>query len=141
MQMKITFPGGERVHAETKGYTIETDQPAHLGGEGAAPSPFDYFLASIGTCAGFYVHRFLKQRDLPTDDVVVALRSSRDPETRMVTEIELNVSLPDGFPAKYEKAIVRAVDQCTVKRHLLAPPRITTTLDRMESVAGSMRAS
>ncbi len=49
MEMKITFPGGEKVNAEINGMVIPTDQPVETGGEGAAPSPFDYFLASLGT--------------------------------------------------------------------------------------------
>jgi putative redox protein len=35
--------------------------------------------------------------------------------------------LPDGFPEKYWAAILRAVDQCAVKRHLIEPPRIEVT--------------
>ncbi|MCP3978500.1 MAG: osmotically inducible protein OsmC [bacterium] len=130
MEMRIGFPGGERVEAEYGSFTIRTDQPAHKGGEGTAPAPFDYFLASIGTCAGFYVHKFLRQRDLPTQGVHVVLRTTKDTERRMIEQIDLDIVVPDDFPEKYEKAIVRAVDQCTVKRHILTPPRFSTTVNR-----------
>jgi putative redox protein len=33
---------------------------------GSAPSPFDLFMLSIGTCAGYYVLTFLQQRGLST---------------------------------------------------------------------------
>ena len=64
MEMKITFPGGEKVNAEFNGRTIATDQPLAAGGEGSAPTPFDYFLASLGTCAGIYVLSFCQQRQI-----------------------------------------------------------------------------
>ncbi len=62
MAMKIVFAGGTKVNAEFKGFTLPTDQPAAAGGEGAAPSPFDLCLGSIGTCAGYYALSFCRQR-------------------------------------------------------------------------------
>ncbi len=36
MDMEINFPGGKKVDAIYKGFTIKTDQPEHEGGEGTA---------------------------------------------------------------------------------------------------------
>ena len=58
MEIKITFPGGKKVNAEMGSRIIPTDQPVSSGGEGSAPTPFDYFLSSLGTCAGIYVLSF-----------------------------------------------------------------------------------
>lgn len=130
MEMKITFPGGSRVQAETGEFTIETDQPVRRGGTGTAPAPFDLFLASLGTCAGFFVNKFLEQRKLSTEGVQLVLRTTRDPETHMVSQVDFEVALPAGFPEKYERAIAHAIDLCSVKKHLLEPPAFTTTLVR-----------
>ncbi len=62
----VRFPGGKRVDAEHAGFTIRTDQPAELDGEGTAPTPFDLFLASIATCAGIYVKGFCNSRRFDT---------------------------------------------------------------------------
>jgi ribosomal protein S12 methylthiotransferase accessory factor len=126
--MKITFPGGARVEAEYKGFVIKTDQPIRFGGDGSAPTPFDHFLASIGTCAGFYVHRFLVQRNLRSDEVQLMLSTTKDPESGRVTRVDFQVELPEGFPRKYERAIVNAMNLCTVKQHIQDPPEFTTTL-------------
>jgi len=75
MDMVVTFPGGVRVNAEYKGFTIETDQPKTGGGEGSAPAPFDLFLASIATCAGYYVMSFCQGRNIPTDNIRVIMKS------------------------------------------------------------------
>lgn len=67
MNMEITFPGGKKVNALYKGFTITTDQSKSNGGEASAPEPFSLFLVSIGTCAGIYVINFLQKRGLSTD--------------------------------------------------------------------------
>jgi putative redox protein len=123
MEMKVSFPGNLRVDAEFAGFTVHTDQPLSSGGDAGGPSPFQLFLASIGTCAGFYVLSFLKKRGIE-EGAAVTLSSVSDPNTGMVTEVLIDVSLPAGFPEKYRDAVVRAVNQCTVKRHLAAPPVI-----------------
>ena len=65
MDMEVYFPGNKKVHARYKGFVVETDQPVDSGGDNTAPAPFDLFLLSIGTCAGYYVLRFLQQRGSP----------------------------------------------------------------------------
>lgn len=120
--MEITFPGGLAVDARYRGHTIRTDQPERAGGGNAAPAPFDLFLASIGTCAGLYALRFCQQRDLPTEGLRLTMQAVRDPDRGAIGTIRLLLDVPDGFPEKYHAAIVRSMDQCAVKRHMVEPP-------------------
>jgi len=121
-EIKVTFPGGLKVDAEYKGFIIKTDQPIYQGGEETAPAPFDLFLASIATCAGYYVLAFCRERGIPTDKAAVIMRTEKNPESKMMSKIEVEIQLPHDFPEKYKNAIIRAVDQCTVKAHILRPP-------------------
>lgn len=121
MSIDVTFPGGVAVNATFRDHTIRTDQPRPLG-EDSAMSPFDLFLASIATCAGFYALRFCQQRELPTDGLAVRLTTVRDPERKMVSTVRIDLTTPVGFPEKYREAIVRSIDQCAVKKHVLEPP-------------------
>jgi ribosomal protein S12 methylthiotransferase accessory factor len=123
MAMEITFPGGAAVNAEFKGFTIQTDQPEKNGGKNTAPAPFDLFLASIGTCAGFYAVRFCQERQIDTAGLRVTLDTAKNPETHRVDTVSLRIQLPPGFPEKYRAAILRSVDQCSVKKHILEPPK------------------
>jgi ribosomal protein S12 methylthiotransferase accessory factor len=125
--IKVTFPGGVLVDAAFKGFTFKTDQPAYAGGTGSAPSPFDLFLASLATCAGYFVASFCEERKIPTAGLEVTMRTERDPKTRMIVRIAIEISLPPGFPEKYKAAVIKAADQCTVKRHILAPPAFDIT--------------
>ena len=122
--MEITFPGGVRVNAQHKEFEIATDQPEKNGGENSAPSPFDLFLVSLGTCAGFFALRFCQQRALPTEGMRLSLAAEHNPETKRLDRVEITLNLPDGFPAKYRPAIIRATDQCAVKKALDDPPEI-----------------
>lgn len=122
MSMEISFPGGAAVDSRYHGLLVRTDQTG-ANGAATAPSPFDLFLSSLGTCAGFYALRFCQQRLIPTAGLGLRLDFERSDDGKMVVMVRITLDLPDEFPAKYVDAIVRAVDQCAVKRHLLAPPR------------------
>ena len=136
MNMDITFPGGLKVDAGFHGFTVHTDQPQDHGGDGAAPAPFDVFLASIGTCAGFYVLRFCQQRGLATAGLGLTLETVKDPEAGRIATIRLDIRLPEGFPEKYREAVIRAADQCAVKRHIVEAPRfeVVTSSSVLEAV-------
>ena len=124
MPMEVRFPGGVAVEAIHAGMTIRTDQPVAAGGAGSAPSPFDLFLVSLSTCAGFYALRFCQERGLPTEGLGVTMDWERSPETKLISKVRISVKLPEGFPEKYRAAILRATDQCAVKKHLVSPPAI-----------------
>jgi len=121
--LKLKFPGGLKVDVEYKGFVIHTDQPVHQGGENTAPSPFDYFLVSIAGCAGFYALAFCRERNIPTAGLNVSLTSERGAESKMIEKLTITVDLPARFPDKYRTAIVRAIDHCTVKAHIMRPPK------------------
>lgn len=123
MDMIVTFPGGVRVDAQFGSHTIRTDQPLQGGGEGSAPTPFALFLASIGTCAGIYVLGFCKQRGLPTDGIRILQRMDADPRTGLISSVGLDIQVPPEFPQKYHEALIRAANQCAVKKHLETPPQ------------------
>lgn len=120
--MKLTFPGGKRVDAEYKGFRIETDQPVYAGGGGLAPAPFDLFLGSIATCVGYYVLAFCQNRGIGMEEVSVSMRMHKNPEKKMIEKISFDIHLPAEFPEKYTKAIIKSVDQCAVKAHMVDTP-------------------
>ena len=122
--MEITFPGGVQVNAQFNGFEVSSDQPERNGGQNSAPSPFDFFLASLGTCAGFFALRFCQQRDLSTDGLSLQLTTEHNAETKRLDRVEITMQLPKDFPEKYRSAIIRATDQCAVKKALLDPPEI-----------------
>lgn len=125
MQMKITFQGGKKVNAEYNGFVHKTDQPQAGGGENTAPSPFELFLASLGTCAGFYVLSFCQGRGIDPSGIELVQSMETDPQSHLVGQVNIEIVLPASFPEKYRAAVVQAAQSCTVKKQLLQPPRFT----------------
>ena len=123
MEMIIDFPGGAKVDAHFGEFSVKTDQPAIGSGEGSAPTPFQVFLSSIGTCAGIYVLGFCRQCGLPTEGIRIIERINNNRMTGMVDKIDLEIQVPPDFPQKYYEALVRSADQCAVKKHLENPPQ------------------
>lgn len=118
----VTFPGNKRVDAKVGAFTIHTDQPTDLGGEGAEAAPFELFLASLATCAGIYALGFCQARKLPTEGLALTQHVELNPETHLPAKITLSLQLPEGFPETHRAAIVRAVENCKVKKTIAAQP-------------------
>jgi ribosomal protein S12 methylthiotransferase accessory factor len=124
-EMTVSFPGGKRVSAHYDGFDIATDQGVDSGGGGTAPEPFDLFLASLATCAGYYVLKFCESRGIPTDGIALRQSWERN-EGKKLERIVIRILVPPDFPEKYRKALVRAADQCSVKKTIQDPPKIMT---------------
>jgi ribosomal protein S12 methylthiotransferase accessory factor len=124
MEMMIDFPGGARVAAHFGGFTVATDLPPASGGDGSAPTPFETFLASLGACAGIYVLGFCRQRGLPLEGIRLMQHAEMDPKTQMASKISLEIQLPSDFPEEYKGAVIRAAEQCKVKKHFETPPEV-----------------
>lgn len=126
MEITISFPGGKKVNAEFNGMLVKTDQPANYGGEGSAPSPFEYFLASIGTCAGIFVLGFCQERKIPTEGLSITQRVEylpNDAGKPVLDTIALDIHVPADFPEKYHNALIKVADQCAVKKTIMNPPK------------------
>jgi putative redox protein len=130
LEIKITFPGGKKVNAEMGGIVIPTDQPLEDGGEGTAPSPFSYFLASLGTCAGIYVLGFCQQRGIATEGMSLTQQmefGADEAGKNRLSRLTLDILLPAGFPEKYRNAVVKTAELCTVKKVIMDPPEFVIT--------------
>ena len=124
MHFAITLSGNKKVDAHFRGFTMRTDQPLSDGGDNTAPAAFELFLASIGACAGFFIVSFCQSRNIPTDKIKISQTAFRNDKTHMVEKMTLAVELPPDFPERYKNALIKAVDSCTVKKHLVNPPQI-----------------
>lgn len=132
MEIKVTFPGNKKVNAQFNGFEVRTDQPAPTG-EGSAPTPFDYFLASIGTCAGIFVVSFCQKRQLSTEGLEITQKVETDPETHKVKKISIEITAPKDFPEKYLSSLISTANLCSVKKTIADPPEFEITTKTFES--------
>ena len=121
-KIEVSFPGGMKVNADVEGIIVKTDQAVKNGGEGSAAEPYQMFLVSIATCAGVYALDFCNAREIPVQDMTLTMQCEFDPVAVRCGKMRLDLKLPQGFPQKYKKAIIRVMDLCSVKKNILDPP-------------------
>ena len=125
----VRLTGGRRVDAELNGHHVLTDQPRSNGGEDTAPSPFQVFLASLGTCAGIFVQGFCAKRGIPYGDIKLIERPTYG-STGAFESVDFELQLPPDFPTTYQQALLRVIDHCSVKRVLQSPPTFTSRVSQ-----------
>lgn len=130
MELDINFKGGKKVNAVWEGFTIETDAPKSMGGDGSAPSPTALLLASIGTCAGFYVQFFCQKHDISTDSIQFKVRSENDPQSGLIGKFVLDIQVDQSFPEKYVNAVKTVAESCVVKKNIANSPEFDTQVIR-----------
>lgn len=118
----VAFNGNMQISAAIDDFIIATDQSVKEGGDGTAPNPFQLFLASMATCAGVYAKRFCETRKLETKGLGLRIICDYAEKGFKVEKITYEISLPEGFPEKYKAPLIRAVDLCTVKKHVTEAP-------------------
>lgn len=128
--MEITFDGGKVVTAHSHGHKIMTDQPVENGGENTAPTPYDLFLASIGTCAGIYIKSFCDNRNIPAGGIKIIQTYEWNQETGLPVNIKLDIKLPSDFPEKYIDSLIHVADLCKVKKTISNPPKFEIVSSR-----------
>jgi len=122
MEITVSFLDNLRLKAKFDDFTITTDQPIRYKGNGTAPSPFDYFLASSALCAAYFVKLYCLSRDIPTDDIRVSQNNIIDPENRYNQTFHIQVELPSSISERDRLGILRSADRCTVKKVIQQDP-------------------
>ena len=122
MQINVNFLDNLRLEARFDDFTVVTDQPIRYKGDGSAPSPFDYFLASSALCAAYFVRVYCLARDIPTDNIRLSQNNIVDPENRYNQIFKIQVELPEDISDKDRQGILRSIDRCTVKKVVQTGP-------------------
>ncbi|MHC4944917.1 MAG: OsmC family protein [Planctomycetota bacterium] len=116
LEIGISFPGNKRVDADFGKFTIPTDQTVKNGGDESAPEPYNLFLASMGTCAGYYVLAFCDKRNIPLKGVSMVQKHEFIDPGHILSKVSFEIRVPPGFPEKYRRALVNAAASCGVKK-------------------------
>ncbi len=122
MEIKVNFLDNLRLEAKFDDFSVIADQPIRYKGDGSAPSPFDYFLASSALCAAYFVKVYCNSRDISTDNIRLSQNNIVDPENRYNQIFKIQVELPDDISDKDRQGILRSIDRCTVKKVVQTGP-------------------
>ena len=122
MEIKVNFLDKLRLEAKFDDFTVIADQPIRYKGDGSAPGPFDYFLASSALCAAYFVKLYCVTRNIPTENIRLSQNNIVDPENRYQQIFKIQVELPSDITEKDRQGILRSIERCTVKKVVQAGP-------------------
>ena len=122
MEIKVNFLDKLRLQAKFDDFTVVADQPIRYKGDGSAPGPFDYFLASSALCAAYFVKLYCLTRNIPTENIRLSQNNIVDPQDRYQQIFKIQVELPSDISAKDRQGILRSIERCTVKKVVQAGP-------------------
>ncbi len=122
MEIKVNFLDNLRLEAKFDDFTVVADQPIRYKGDGSAPGPFDYFLASSALCAAYFVKLYCQTRDIPTENIRLSQNNIVDPDNRYNQIFKIQVELPAEISDKDRQGILRSIDRCTVKKVVQTGP-------------------
>ena len=122
MEIKVNFLDKLRLEAKFDDFTVISDQPIRYKGDGSAPGPFDYFLASSALCAAYFVKLYCETRNISTENIRLSQNNIVDPENRYQQIFKIQVELPEDMSASDRKGILRAIERCSVKKVVQAGP-------------------
>ena len=139
MEIKVNFLENLRLEAKFDDFTVITDQPIRYKGDGSAPSPFDYFLASSALCAAYFVRVYCLSRNIPSENIRLSQNNIVDPENRYNQIFKIQVELPEDISDKDRQGILRSIDRCTVKKVVQEDPKfIIETVENLEQDAQAL---
>ncbi|MFV8782541.1 OsmC domain/YcaO domain-containing protein [Microbulbifer sp. SA54] len=138
MEINVNFLDNLRLEAKFDDFTVITDQPIRYKGDGSAPSPFDYFLASSALCAAYFVRVYCLSRNIPTDNIRLSQNNIVDPENRYNQIFKILVELPEDISEKDRQGILRSIDRCTVKKVIQTGPDFQ--IETVENLAEDAQA-
>ena len=136
MEIKVNFLDNLRLEAKFDDFTVVADQPIRYKGDGSAPGPFDYFLASSALCAAYFVKLYCSTRGIPTENIRLAQNNIVDPENRYKQIFKIQVELPEDISDKDRQGILRSIDRCTVKKVVQTGPEfVIEVVENLEADA------
>ncbi|KRP78442.1 OsmC domain/YcaO domain-containing protein [Pseudomonas veronii] len=138
MEIKVNFLDNLRLEAKFDDFTVIADQPIRYKGDGSAPGPFDYFLASSALCAAYFVKLYCETRNIPTDNIRLSQNNIVDPENRYNQIFKIQVELPADISDKDRQGILRSIDRCTVKKVVQAGPEFV--IEEVENLDADAQA-
>jgi len=139
MEIKVNFLDNLRLEAKFDDFTVVADQPIRYKGDGSAPGPFDYFLASSALCAAYFVKLYCQTRNIPTENIRLSQNNIVDPEDRYKQIFKIQVELPADISAKDRQGILRSIERCTVKKVVQTGPEfVIEEVDNLDANAQAL---
>lgn len=118
MSLRITRdPSGPLRHTlHINGLAIPVDGTPAEGGEATGPSPHDLYDAALGACKALTVMWYANKRQMPVQDVAVAVTRDDSDERAGTYRLRVDLTLAGPLDEGQRAELLRVAEKCPVHK-------------------------
>lgn len=124
--MQIVILDEQRIRLETAGGDEE-----ELAVDGGPFGPIPMLAASLALCTASVIHSYAETARLDVDGLAIEINWDFAEDPHRIGHYTITLYLPEGVPAARHRAIIRAVDTCTVHQTLSHAPSFETVVETL----------
>lgn len=126
--MTISWVGGVQLSAEIRNHRVLVDQPVEEGGQDQGITPVEMFVASLGTCIGYFAVRFCQRHKIPTAGLKIGMEWAYAEQPHRIGTIIAHVDLPGKLDPAMRDRLRKVLEGCTVHNSITITPKISIQL-------------
>jgi len=135
MEVTVEHLGAVQFEIKARQHTIASDQPPESGGHDEGMTPPELFLASLGSCAGFYVAAYLRKHKLAMEGTRVRVTAEKLKDPARIDHFRIEIDTPVALDSNHQAGVEAAVHHCLIHNTLLHPPQIDIAVNQPVAVA------
>ncbi len=134
MEIQVEHLGGVQFEIKARQHTIASDQPTENGGFDEGMTPPELFLASVGSCVGFYAAQYLRKHKLATEGTIIRVTADKATDPARLDNFRIALEIPGEMSQRDLEGIEEAARHCLIHNTLLHPPKISIEVKAAELV-------
>jgi putative redox protein len=135
MEVSVEHLGSVQFEIRARSHVIVSDQPAENFGHDEGMTPPELFLASLGSCAGFYAAQYLRKHRLATQGTRVRVTAEKVKDPARIDNFRIEVEVSGELSDAHRAGVEEAVHHCLIHNTLLHPPKVTIAVESREASA------
>jgi uncharacterized OsmC-like protein len=112
--MTINYQGGFKLHAETRGHKLVSDQPLEKRGEDSGPTPPELFIFSLGACIGVYARFFAERHNISLEGMNIEMEWEKAENPSRIGAIRARIIIPGGVPERFRSPLLKSACSCLI---------------------------
>ena len=135
MEVKVEPLGKVSFTVRARNHMVVSDQPKGNGGTDLGMTPPELFLASLGTCVGYYAAQYFEARMLKCEGLEIDVQGEILSNPGRIGKIAVRILVPVELKPDRLEVLLRTVNHCTIHNTLTHPPTIDVQIETPAMVA------